>query len=1245
MPGRPLTKGEGSALSFELIRMLCVNSYKQRKVAELRLADGHVLILGRNGAGKTTLAQLIPLFYGVPAYSMVDRSGGRSPITEFLLNSRASYIVFEYRRHDGADGDDGLRMVVLRSDAQGGMAYQFFRGGYDKRLFITDDNTFRDQADLRSAATALGLRASEVLNLPEYTAVIQNLRSGTRRADKISALAADFACVEAGRSLKHIDKIVGSMFKESAGFDDFQRIVISALPLRSDRPTRELQLGKTEIYAWRDQRAAYVDVMRNEPEMARARSEAATLEELSHEIGLARAQAMRLRARLTSVLDVEEAKRSKEDRDHRLDMEDVSKRKSERREELDATRRRLKNARAELEESEARGRHFEGQEVVRCEREIENDLPMARAHHAQAGERRSALLGAQESIDNKFERLITDRQKAALAEQGSVNEQQEQARLQAEEKKKLIAGNQEIAIGQINASLQAELDPRQTRRDELVAERATHIGRFQNPIASDETIARIEALESEVETGRGAWSIAQREVSDAEEQERKAKQAYTASESQVDAVKAEQVASLKAIAELEEAIRPSDESLLAFLRSNVDGWESTVGKVIALSLLHRDDLRPAIAAVDSTSVLGIELDLTRIEADPTLSVEALKAAKVRAEQALDAVEARLKSAKEAQQAARDALRAAGEAVAVARSKAARLDSTLKQQAEQLKGQKARRTQELAECKDKALKERSRVDHELADFAKETTAIQTKYDTQRVRVNEEARGKIRLIDKARDEELARLDGVHKTIAAKEAADIAALTADKLNLLREKGVDPGRLAEVDAEVAKHSQEVTRIEKLRGLVGEWKAWKERAAKREPELRSQISQLAVDETRQALAHDAILTYEREAIDKHNLVVAAVTTEIERLKEALRGCEALPILSAHDIPSSLKSFPEAENEAALVTVATLEVKSVGLVDSYHRSAQRLRESIGLVRSAMLRAHQSVIRDFYERTEASRSDDPLVWTRELGQWFEFRHHEMLQTLVETAKNTAGQVRDFYNELKTFNREVRRFNDALQSGLGDRIMKDELGNNRFDKLGDLQIIVSSRLAEEKLWAPLESFIEFLDSQLGRLRDNEVPSDDFVAALMTVLGAWGGESSMKVELSNQVTIRGEVTENNKRKKFANAAEFKAVSSSGLTCIVLMAVLCGFVRMVRGGSKAIITWAIDETGRLDAPNIRAMLDVLTDNGIRLVTATPELPKRSMQQFDSLVQVTGDRDVLVASVPDAAALTARFKELTANV
>lgn len=1225
--------------------MLCVNSYKHGKVIELRLAEGHVLILGRNGAGKTTLAQLIPLFYGVPASHIVDRSGGRSPITEFLLRGRASYIVFEYRRHDEAFGDDGLRTVVLRSDDEGRMVYQLFRGGYDQRLFITDGRNYRDYADLRAAATSLGIRASELLNNSDYTKVIQNLPAGTRRADQISTLAADYACVEAGRNLRHLEKIVGSMFKESAGFDDFQRIVISALKLRTDKPTRELQLGKTEIYAWRDQRVAYLDVMGHTKQMEAARAEAGTLEELSHEIGLARAQATRLRARTTASLNEEEAKRTKEDQAHRLDMAEVGPRKKSHADELDGTRRKLKGTRAELEDLAERGRYFDSQEVQRCASEVENDLPSARKRHDEAVARRTALLGQQSTIDNEFERLITVRQQSALAEVRLVNAQQEKMRLKAEDEKKAVDANERAQLRSLDESLQAELAPRDRRRDDLAGERATHIARFQNPVGTEETVARIEAVEAEQERAQDDWKKAQDELTAAEVADRTARGQYDAAERDVAIIRSKQVDSTKEIADLEERIRPRDDSLLAFLRNNLDGWESTVGKVIAPSLYHRDDLKPIVRAPGSNTVLGVELDLAAIQADPTLSVEALRAAKVRAEQALDALLGVLAKAQETQRAAGEALKSAGERVTLAKSRKGRVEAALQQQREQLKGLKDKRTRELADCRAEALKARSAAEASLGAFDRETTTIKSAYDERREDIRAESRRKCRGLDKERDDELSRLDGTLKAIGAAEAADVETLKKDKLARLQQNGVDPAKLQEVDGQVRAHDDEVKRIERLLGLVSDWKTWKERAAKAEPKLRSEISALEVVETKQAMLVEQLDRYEKEAIAKHEQVMAAAVKEIDRLRADQRSCDDLPILTAHDIPSSLRQFPEAINEHVLVTVATLGARAGQLVAAYRDSVRQLRASIGLVRSAMMNAHHSVIRDFYDHTDASKSDDPLVWVKDLWQWFDIRHYEMLQTLVETAKNTAGQIRNFYNELKEFNREVGRFNDSLQVGLKRKIMVDESGKNRFDKLTDLDVIVTSSLAEEKLWGPLEAFIDHLDSQAGRLKDNEVPSDDFVAALTRVLSTWGGDSSMKVELSNQVRIRGEVIENGNRRRFASAAEFKSVSSSGLSCIVLMAVLCGFVHMVRGTSKAIVTWAIDETGRLDAKNIRAMLDVLKDNNIRLVTATPELPKRSMQQFDCLVQVTDDREVFVAKVPDASTLNARFRELTANV
>ena len=1230
----------GIHLSFELIRMLCVNSYKPGKVVELRLADGHVLLLGRNGAGKTSLAQLIPLFYGVPASHLVDKSGGRASIMEFLLRGRASYIVFEYRRYDNAHGDDGLRIAVLRSDEQGRMVYQFFRGGYQKELFITEGRTYRDHGDLRSAATALKLRASDVLNNADYTRVIQNVPSGTRRSDNIATWAAEYACVEAGSSLRHLDKIVGSMFKESAGFDDLQRIVISSLKLRSDRSTRELLLAKGEIAAWRAQRASYLHVMGQAPHMATAKAEAATIDELADQVGQARAQATRLRGRTAAELESEEASRAKEDRDHRLNMDELAGRKQSRSEDLAEKRRVLGAAKRDLDDLVARGKKFDDQNAPRAAHEVEHVLPVAQTRHSESIARRSALLGQQSTIDNEFERLITARRQAALHETQANASEREAARQEAQEKKKVVAAAEEAQLQSIDLALEAELAPRVPRRDDMVAERATNIARASTATASKETLAKIEAVEEEMHSAQEQLDQAQSAVDAALEQETVQRRLYEAAEAAVGSLRTEEKATAEKIEYLDEQVRPRDDSLLAFLRGHIDDWESTVGKVINPALYHRDDLSPTLHEQGSESVLGVRLDLAAIPRDPALSVDALKAAKVQAEQALDALRERLGAARSAQGDASKALGFAGTQITVATSKKARIAQSLGQQREQLNGLKQARDKERSECRDEALRAQKISEATLTAFDAETAGVKAAHSERGRVARASAKSASAAIDEALAATLRILGNSLRAIVERESADVQALAKDKLERLQRNGIDPDKLKEIDQLVKGQREEVDRIENLRGLVSEWVAWKELAATREPALRADISKLGIDETSQKALLDVILSTEKQALSQHASAMAAFNSKIEVLKATLRSCDALPILSAHDVQSSLKAFPEAANECVLVTIASLEARSGKLVADYRDSSQRLRHSIGLVRSAMQSATNSAIRDFYDSTSAATGDNPRAWVQDLWQWFDTLHLAMQQTLTETAKNIAGQLRNFYNELKEFNVEVDRFNGTLQKSLSENIMVDETGLRRFDKLTGLKITVSSSLKEQKLWAPLEAFISHLDSQVGRLRDNEIPSDEFLDALGGVLGTWTNDSSLVIDLSSQIKLLGEVIENDNRKKFASAAEFKHVSSSGLSCLVLMAVLCGFVHMVRGKSKAIVTWAIDETGRLDARNIRGMLDALKANNIRLITATPELSKRSMQQFDQLVQVTGEREAIVTKLADTAALEALGQE-----
>jgi len=56
---------------------------------------------------------------------------------------------------------------------------------------------------------------------------------------------------------------------------------------------------------------------------------------------------------------------------------------------------------------------------------------------------------------------------------------------------------------------------------------------------------------------------------------------------------------------------------------------------------------------------------------------------------------------------------------------------------------------------------------------------------------------------------------------------------------------------------------------------------------------------------------------------------------------------------------------------------------------------------------------------------------------------------------------------------------------------------------------------------------------------------------------------------------------------------------------------LNMIRGTEKVFITWVTDEVGKFDGPNFLALMDMLRDNRIDVVTASPELNPRHFRKF----------------------------------
>ena len=75
------------------------------------------------------------------------------------------------------------------------------------------------------------------------------------------------------------------------------------------------------------------------------------------------------------------------------------------------------------------------------------------------------------------------------------------------------------------------------------------------------------------------------------------------------------------IAAIKGTLDKADGSLLQFLETQVSGWESTIGKVVADDVLFSQNTAPTV--VDGNSLYGIQLDLNKIQREP-VTIDALQ---------------------------------------------------------------------------------------------------------------------------------------------------------------------------------------------------------------------------------------------------------------------------------------------------------------------------------------------------------------------------------------------------------------------------------------------------------------------------------------------------------------------------------------------------------------------------------------------------------------------------------------------
>ncbi len=505
-------------------------------------------------------------------------------------------------------------MVVLHASQQGGeRRYRFVRSPYRSDLFLLPDGVNILQVpDLRRHFKLKGVIHSEAISgVSEYRSIIQGKVGSGKAWQRQRALVADYAFVGSGHHLTHIEKIVSGMFLRRTDFQDLQRMVVSCI---SDADAEiALSTERRKIASWPEHYGAYT----------RAMDEAGRMAEIARPRGTACRRSRRSLAASTPGYCV---------------CLPISRRPTPRTGRSGHARARWpkrrsrptagppteyvsgwsgQGARPRDQESRAADLERQHDDYLRRDLPAKADLllrePELRDRLQQLHRRREALLGEQEKISLKYERLLNDLDRRHTLADAAANEVRTELYQGFEPRFAALDAEARADLEQLGGTHRAERQVLDGRLQETLERKGECSQRVRAPQPDPELIEIRDQKRSEAEALDAERQTAEDTVRQRQEVLAKAKAAHQEQEERLQRLRAQR-------GELEQRRQtlllqqsPGEESLLHFLRSSRPDWVFDIAKVVREDLLVRSDLNPELIET-LPALYGVGLELGHVEA-------------------------------------------------------------------------------------------------------------------------------------------------------------------------------------------------------------------------------------------------------------------------------------------------------------------------------------------------------------------------------------------------------------------------------------------------------------------------------------------------------------------------------------------------------------------------------------------------------------------------------------------------------
>lgn len=1197
-----------------LLRIVLIDSLCAGDKAEV-LVDANTCLTGTNGIGKSTFLKLIPLFYGASAGRMVKAGTNTSSFADHYLPSFTSYIVFEYLNHENEP-----RCAVLHR-SHSGYAYRLVSCAWNPELLYVDQiiGLLVEPSSLQRRAMNMRIDCTPELTPRDYLRIIQyntgvaDLEgiNSVERKRMIAGLRRSYSLAPLRHHFGGIDNLMFSLLESKGTFDSMKSAMKEIL--QQETGVESVDLSGMDLAAFTgaiDSRASFLIMEKQirpmidrlaqlHPRLVTNEGQQGRLKRIATD-----QQRDALAAKTTVEAEIQEA-RARESAASDL----YSERSEAIHDRLGTARRTEREALRDVESLIRQRDSYDQSSLPSLMKDYASMSAMEEGLRATAGEH-SILVEQGQGIQQRYDKLQTELTRSVLERKQRRSQEAEIRQMDTRAQAQAQLDHLEQQLESAREKHSSELEDHEQKHTLL----ATALVELKSQAAFLSATRYLPETADAIQNEQRSIDLIRAELDSAtiEVAEHGAEQRRFAHEQQAVADEQEQVVRRREqlrdeVETLKCQLNPSEDTLLAFLRSECPAWEQSIGKVIDRGLLLRNDLSPS-RALESSTLFGIQLDLNRLQPVAESDREAIESSLALANHHLTEVD-------EEQQ---RLTRKASVMLEQRKQHQSLLVEILRRQnkhQENLQALQGHIATLEEEGKENIGRLRSQCAQSLAEAERSLEAhVIQREELKRSQQHHLANLK-GIVDKVKQELAVQLDEIERAkknaldaLDREQAEKVDGYTAARLAELTEAGVDSDAIKNLEAAMIALESKLATLNNHLSDIRNYQRWLNDDLPKLPTLKAthlQASELASRIQVEVEAFQQARTEQLNAFKAASAVISerqsVLGTKLSTLASVIKRLEDTPVVNS-DL-DSLRKLTPADIEAE---VGRLEREARSQREEGRSLFRKIEQAI--MAGPRDTAEFDAIQDIAMRSRQADGTGEKVWfhaTPELQVYMAEGHDVQRSKLITRVRSLCTQVAENQSVLNGLHRSImdlgrkatRKVNEVLAA---------------FPQFTNFEFRVVSRIHDISAWDEIEGLVEHFNR--WRLKSGEIPTDALNERLMSMQRRMkaGGWLSPKLADCFDVSLSWMV--NGVQKVAFNTADLGDGLSTGQLKIIVGMIYQALFELIRRDADFDLLLPIDEALELDVNNAYTLLKYFNARNSQLMLGFPGGAPELIRHFTHL-------------------------------